>query len=104
MTREEPLWCEPQGSATARRGYSELRSADHLSEALVPDDDLTAEGDVHAECASAADSKACLCGFSAIDPAGLDTHLLTAFTSGDGLGRDGRAHGGCEPAAAGPRA
>jgi hypothetical protein len=67
--------------------------AAHLSEALVPDDDLTADGVIHAECLSTAESKACLCGFSATDPATLDTHLLTAFTSADGLGRDDRAHG-----------
>jgi hypothetical protein len=78
--------------------------AAHLSEALVPDDDLTADGVVHAECPSAAESKACLCGFSAIDPATLDTHRLTAFTSADGLGTDGRVHGGCVPATPSPPA
>jgi hypothetical protein len=78
--------------------------AAHLSEALVPDDDLTADGVVHAECLSAAESKACLCGLRATDPASLDTHLLTAFTSADGLGTDGRAHGGRVPATPSPPA
>jgi hypothetical protein len=78
--------------------------AAHLSEALVPDDDLAADGVVHAECLSAAESKACLCGLRATDPATLDTHLLTAFTSAEGLGADGRAHGGRVPATPSPPA
>lgn len=87
-----------------RCGYQPASDDDlaaHLSEALVPDDDLAADGVIHAERVCAADSKACMCGLRATDPATLDAHLLTAFTSADGLGRDGRAHDSRESAAAG---
>ena len=74
--------------------------AAHLSEALVPDDDLTADGVIHAEgrTAQAAGLKACLCGFSASGPEALDDHLLTAFASGD----DRPPHGFTRPAAKRP--
>jgi len=61
-------------NVTCRCGYRSAADDDlaaHLSEALVPDDDLTAGGVIHAECPSATASKACLCGLRATDPAAL---------------------------------
>jgi hypothetical protein len=61
--------------------------ADHLGELLIPGNDEDASGQVHAE--AARDGKlpvgqpqaACLCGFAAASPAGLDAHLLAAFSA-----------------------
>jgi hypothetical protein len=66
----------------------------HLSEAVVPGDDVAADGSVHAERVPAvAEGRGCVCGLAASRPSELDAHLLAAFSSPDGVGRDGLAHG-----------
>lgn len=71
---------------------------DHLAEMFTPGDDVAGDGQRHAEAASGASRPAtpapwkCLCGFEAAGIAQLDAHLLTAFTPGDAVGRDGNRH------------
>jgi hypothetical protein len=104
MTSQHPCAC----------GYEAASAddlADHLAEAFTPDDDRAPDGQVHAEAASdaargdaartdaasAPRALACLCGYPATSIAGLDAHLLAAFTPADHTGRDGARH---EPAPA----
>jgi len=68
--------------------------ADHLGEMFIPDDDTDEAGQRHAETGA----RTCLCGHTATSGAGLDAHLLAAFTSPGHLGRDGRAHNLAEEA------
>jgi hypothetical protein len=77
---------------------------DHLVAMFVPDDDTGLDGQLHAEAARDAPARAgtpagtpaggwrCLCGFSSDNRAGLDAHLLAAFTPPAAIGRDGRRH------------
>jgi hypothetical protein len=73
---------------------------DHLAEAFTPDDDRAPDGQVHAEAASdtargvasVPRALACLCGHRAAGIAGLDAHLLAAFTPAHRIGRDGARH------------
>lgn len=72
--------------------------ADHMAEMFTPDDDTAADGQRHAEAADDTSWPAtpatwkCLCGFTAGDSTQLDAHLLTAFTPGGAVGRDGNRH------------
>jgi hypothetical protein len=72
--------------------------ADHLGEAFIPlSHDTGADGRAHAERVPDGDSPgpvtlACTCGLTAPDAAGLDEHLLRAFTPADSTGLDGHRH------------
>ena len=73
---------------------------DHLREVFMPDNDTAQDGQAHAEAARDNPSPRpappaicqCLCGFTAVDLAGLDDHLLSAFTPADSIGYDGHEH------------
>ena len=67
--------------------------ADHIGEMTIPDDDMAADGVPHAEATGSAGSR-CLCGFTAQAGSTLEEHLLSVFTAGGAVGRDGRRHGG----------
>ena len=89
-----------------------MASLSTWGEAFIPADDIALDGQVHAEAAAPAGTRAtappnghsyasrapshascqCLCGFSAGDVAELDAHLLAAFTPADAIGHDGREH------------
>lgn len=72
--------------------------ADHLGEAFIPlSDDVGTDGRAHAEAARDGSSRGladlmCLCGFTAVDTARMDEHLLGMFIPGDGIGPDGTRH------------
>ena len=75
---------------------------DHLFEAFLPaddsaTDDIGTDGQAHAERFDpGADGSLweCLCGFTTIEMPAFDAHLLGVFTPANGIGRDGRPHGG----------
>jgi hypothetical protein len=67
--------------------------ADHIGDMVIPDDDTTPDGVLHAEVAGQAGHR-CLCGFTSETGTGLDEHLLAVFTADGAIGRDGRRHGG----------
>ncbi len=87
--------------------------SDHLREMFTPEDDKDASGQVHAEASrdhpssrsAPATAYQCLCGFTAGDIAGIDDHLLSAFTPAGSVGHDGDRHvpaPGDEPVSHGP--
>lgn len=90
-------------AGTCTCGYQAVGSdelGDHLREMFTSDSDTAPDGQVHAEAARDNPSPPstppaicqCLCGFTAVDMAGLDDHLLSAFTPADGIGYDGHEH------------
>lgn len=69
---------------------------DHLFEVFLPPNDMGADGRPHAERFDpGADGSRweCLCGFTTIEMAAFDAHLLAVITPADGIGRDGQSHG-----------
>jgi hypothetical protein len=72
---------------------------DHLHEAFMRDDDKGQDGIRHAEAAIDTATSGnppscleCLCGFTTASIAGLDDHLLRAFTPADQTAEDGLRH------------
>jgi hypothetical protein len=101
MTSHHPCACGYEAASADDLG-------DHLAEAFTPHDDRAPDGQVHAEAASdaarwdaasAPRTLACLCGYLATSIAGLDAHLLDAFTPANRTSRDGARH---EPGPASP--
>jgi hypothetical protein len=66
---------------------------DHIRLTFARDDDLGADGQVHADLAGGATRRhECACGFTTDDTPEFDDHLLIVFVTPDGVGTDGQRH------------
>lgn len=71
---------------------------DHIRLAFARDDDIGADGQLHADLAGGNDrtpgspQHACACSFASDDTLEFDDHLLIAFVTPDSVGADGKRH------------